>query len=181
MKKLICAAVAFGLLTAFAASANAAATDLQLWVDADGTAYLHNTTAGPVSFDGYQIASPGESKLLDPVAWDSIADRVPARIADLIAGLGAGGLTFGEANPGEGQVAELNLGGVGTLAGDGKFSLGKPFKNLGAANSASFFWSAPGTGSQTGDIVVVPEPSTLVLAGFGLIGLVGLARRRRAA
>ena len=180
MKKLICAAAALALLTAFATSANAAPTDLRIWVEVDGSAYLENTTDGPVSFDGYQIASEGKN--LDPAGWKSISDRVPAEITDLIAALGAGALTFGEANPGNANLAELNLGGVGTLPGKAKFSLGKPFINTGVAGSADgFFWSAPGTGSQTSDVVLAPEPSALVLAGFGLIGLVGLARRRRAA
>ncbi len=114
--------VALGAFTALAGSANAAAADLRIWVDVDGTAYLENVTDNPVSFDGYQISS--EDHNLNPAGWDSISDRVPGRINEVIAGLGAGALTFGEANPGSSNLAELNLGGVGALPGKAKFSLG---------------------------------------------------------
>ena len=179
MKKLFCAAAALALLTAFAGSASAV-TDIDLWIDVDGTAYLRNNTAGPLSFDGYQIAS--ESKALDPAGWDSISDRIPARINDLIGALGAGALTFGEANPGEGNLAEVNLGGAGTLAAGAKFSLGHPFKTGVDPTGQDFFFKlTSGTAGIPGDITVVHEPSTFVLAGLGLVGVAGLARRRRAA
>lgn len=181
MKKLFCAAVALGLLTAFAGSAGAI-TPLQIWVDADGSAYLNNTTDKAISFDGYQIAS--ESNRLDPAGWNSIADHVAGGdIAGVIGALGAGGLTFGEANPSAGNLAELNLGGAGTLQPGAKFAIGKPF--LDKANNdatADFFYKLnTSPSSVAGDIVNVPEPSTFVLGGLGLVGLVGLIRRRRAA
>jgi hypothetical protein len=163
---LLFAAVAIGLLTVFAESASAAPEDLQIWVDPDGTAYIYNTTAWPISFDGYQITS--ESKNLDPVAWDSISDRFPARINELIGTLGVGSVGFGEANPTDTNLAELNLSGVGTLAAGAKFSLGKPFKswlpNLPVGDD--FFWKG------------VPEPSTWLLATLAALGCAAIRRRR---
>jgi hypothetical protein len=38
---------------------------------------------------------------------------------------------------------------------------------------------SPSTGSHTFTMVPLPEPSTFVLAALGLVGLIGLARRRR--
>lgn len=160
-------------LTAFSGTANAAATDLRLWVDVDGTAYLENTTDQPVSFDGYQIAS--EAKDLDPAGWDSISDRIPGRITELIAALGAGALSFGEANPSSANLAELNLGGVATLPAKGKFSLGRPF-----ADCPNFYWSAPGTGAQDGTFCGIPEPSTWLLATLAGLALAGSLCERSA-
>ncbi|MFO0896417.1 MAG: PEP-CTERM sorting domain-containing protein [Pirellulales bacterium] len=180
MKKLFCAAVALGLLSL--AGVASAATPLRIWVDVDGSAFLENTTDAAISFDGYQIAS--ETNRLDPAGWKSISDYVAGgAITDVIAALGPGGLTFGEANPGAGNLAELNLGGVGTLQGHAKFAIGKPFLDK-AQNDATadFFYKVGGQQNSTpGDITNVPEPSTFVLGGLGLVGLVGLIRRRRAA
>src|SRR5690242_18660159 len=92
---------------AMSAGETALASALQIWVDPDGSAYLQNTTALPISFDRYQIAS--ETNRLDPAGWKSIADYVAAgQQSEVIGALGAGALTFGEANPGAGNLAELN-------------------------------------------------------------------------
>jgi hypothetical protein len=142
-----------------------------LWVEVDGTTYLHNPTDSPVSFDGYQIVSHSKS-LLDPAAWDSISDRVPGRIAELIEQLGPGALTFGEAAPTEAQLAELNLPGVATLAAGARFSLGKPFKAWSPEEFDVFFSLRPSP-SPSGPAFCVPEPESLVLAGLGLAALWG--------
>ncbi len=158
----------------FLAARVSLASDMQLWFDPDGTTYLQNTTANPISFDGYQISS--ETLALDPAGWDSISDRVPARINDLILQLGAGALTFGEANPGTGNLAEVNLGGAGTLAAGAKFSLGKPFKAGVDPMAQDFFYKLAVPPGPNGPIVllgaIVPEPSTCVLAALAGLGLV---------
>ncbi len=171
---LLRSAVLVGLIALLARSADAAASDLGLWFDVDGTVYLHNTTSASLSFDGYQIVS--EAGLLDPSGWDSISDRIPARITDLISQLGAGSLTFGEANPTAFSLAELNLGGVATLPAHGKFSLGKPFKSFfDACSLEGFFWSAPGTGAQAPSGPICPEPSAWLLAALAALGGVAFA------
>ena len=40
-------------------------------------------------------------------------------------------------------------------------------------------WGAPYVGMELADIVPIPEPSTMVLVGLGLLGAVGLRRRHR--
>ncbi|MFO0897856.1 MAG: PEP-CTERM sorting domain-containing protein [Pirellulales bacterium] len=179
---LFCAAGAVSLIAAFAELASAA-TPLVIWVEVDGSAYLRNTTSAPISFDGYQIAS--ETHRLDPAGWKSIADYVAGgQIAEVIAALGPGGLTFGEANPGPGNLAELNLGGVGTLQPGAQFGIGKPFLDRGYVSvdvTADFFYKIGGVQNATpGDIISPdPEPSTWLLATLAALGVVATRRRWR--
>jgi hypothetical protein len=163
IRRAVLAAAVFALV-----GPTARAADLTLLIDPDGTTYIKNTTAGAISFDGYQIAS--ETNGLDPVNWNSISDQVAANPLDVIALLGAGALTFGEANPNAGNVAEVNLGGAATLQGGAKFAIGKPF---GFGGFEVEFWAKRPTSPNTlpGEIVVVPplegpEPSTFVLAAL---------------
>lgn len=166
----------FGWVLAYLAVPAVAMTELGLFVDVDGTAYLYNSTASPLPFDGYQIVS--ETKDLNPMEWTSIADRVAGgQITEVIAALGPGGLTFGEANPSEGNLAELNLGGAATLqpGWGGKFAIGRPFIGPGWWGNNQFFYHAPGaTAAIPGDIFVVPEPSTWLLLLVGSIAALTL-------
>lgn len=142
---------------------------VRLLVNWDGSTWLWNTGAGQLSFDGYQIAS--ESGGLDPHGWLSISDYVGSgQVATVIGALGASSLTFGEANPGPSNLAELNLGGVGTLQAGAQFYIGRPFRSLDEVQRSSFFYSQPGTGSQSGaiELVQVPEPGALALLAIGL-------------
>ncbi|MFO0899535.1 MAG: PEP-CTERM sorting domain-containing protein [Pirellulales bacterium] len=151
---------------------------MELWVDVDGTTYLHNTTAAPLSFDGYQIVS--ENNRLDPAGWKSISDYVAGgQIAEVLGNLGAGGLTFGEANPGPGNLAELNLGGAGTLQAGAKFSIGKPFLDFNAYLGANAFYKVPGESTARPMDGAFPEPSTWLLAVLAAAGLAVIRRRSR--
>ncbi|MFO0899954.1 MAG: hypothetical protein U0836_21185 [Pirellulales bacterium] len=152
--------------------------DLRLLVGWDGSAWLWNTTASPLSFDGYQIAS--ETQILNPQGWKSIADYVSGgEVAAVIQALGAGGLTFGEANPNAGSLAELSLSGVATLQGGAQFYIGHPFRNPFEARQAQFFYKIAGTQNSTAgtiDFVGIPEPGGLTLLVCGLAALF-VARR----
>lgn len=174
----LCVAITMGLVAAFARMASAT-TPLEIWVDPDGSAYLYNTTARPFSFDAYQIFS--ETDRLDPAGWKSIADYVAGgQIADVTAALGPGGLTFLEANPGPGHLAEVNLGGVATLQPGAKFAIGKPFKDLWNPDATADFvyYGRPESETAWGAIVVVPEPSTFRLAALAGLGLLAVRLRR---
>jgi hypothetical protein len=151
---------------------------LRLLVGWDGSSWLWNTGAGPVSFDGYQIAS--ETQILDPQGWKSIADYVSGgEVVAVIQALGAGGLTFGEANPGPGNLAELSLSGGATLPGGAQFYLGHPFRNPFEASQAQFFYKMSGSPNSTAgaiDFVGVPEPTGLTLLVCGLAALFAVRR-----
>ncbi len=172
------AVLTLAILSALSHSANADPQGLSLWVEADGSSFLWNPTDLPITFDGYQLAS--ETGSLDPVGWKSIADYVAGgQITDVLANLGAGALTFGEANPGTGNLAEVNLGGAGTIGPHAKFSLGKPFATL--PPSADWYYKlSSGPGGPPGEIVYAPdtpEPSTFPLAALAGLGLIAFRRR----
>lgn len=155
-----------------------AQSGLVLGYDPDLTAYLHNNTTSPISFDGYQIAS--ETKQLDPLGWRSIADQVAADPLSCVDTLGAGCLAFGEANPNPSNLAELNLAGAATLQPDAKLYLGKPFGDGGYW--VDFYYKALGTPTSSEPqhlyIQPVPEPASWLLAGLAGIAFAVEARRR---
>ena len=159
--------------------ATAGPPGLAIWVEVDGSSYLWNPTLLPISFDGYQIAS--ETNQLDPAGWRSIADAVMEDTNSVLAGLGAGALTFGEATPGAGNLAELNLGGAATLQPDAKWFIGAPFESLPPGRDLIFFYKIPGqTDAPPGEIVYAPdtpEPSTFLLAALAGLGLLVVRRR----
>lgn len=153
-----------------------AVTPLALWVDADGTSYLWNTTGDPLTFDGYQIESAAGK--LDPVGWKSIADQVLTNTIGVIGGLGPGALSFGEAAPiSESTLAEINMAQAGTLNAGAKFSIGKPFSTLPPSADALGGWQGPTGGSM--DIVYAPEPAAWLLAGMAGFGCWVFRRRPR--
>jgi hypothetical protein len=172
------------VILAVAASAEVAtaqpqsSTPLELWVDPDGTTYLFNTTAVPINFDGYQITS--ETNSLDPAGWKSIADYISGGdFATVIGALGPGGLTFGEANPSAGNLAELNLGNAGTLQGGAKFAIGKPLLRIvDPGFAANFYYKVAGNPNSIQGAInpTGPEPSTFVLAALAGIGLLAMRR-----
>jgi hypothetical protein len=158
-----------------------AAPPLFVWIDPDGTAYLHNTTDAPISFDGYQIAA--ESNVLDVAGWNSIGDQVAADPQAVLAALGAGALAFGEANPSAVNLAELNISGSATLPGQGKFAIGKPF-GVGGYDVQFFYKILGNPNSTPGDNILhvpripFPEPATWLLATLAALGYVAVRRRR---
>lgn len=173
------ALLAAAMCACFGEAAKAGAP-LTLWIDPDGTSYIQNTTASAISFDGYQIAS--ETNDLDPARWNSISDQAAANPLDVIAQLGAGALGFGEANPGAGNLAELNVAGIATLQGGAKFAIGKPF-GFGGFTVEFFSKVAGSVNGGVSDIVIVPpltgpEPSTFVLAALAGACLVAVRVRR---
>jgi hypothetical protein len=156
----------------------AAPKDMTLWIDVDGTAYLRNNRPIPLTLDGYQITS--EAAALDPVGWNSISDQAAANPLDVIALLGAGALTFGEANPNSGNLSELNLGGAATLEAGATFAIGKPFLDHRTPDdTAMFIFKSPMYGSALGigDIIYAPEPSASLLAALAGVGLLAVRRR----
>ncbi len=120
-------------LLALTGPAGRAVAQLALEIDPLGQAFLANDGSKELAFDGYLIIS--NKGLLSPKGWSSIADQVQSNPGQVIASLGSGGLTFGEANPEAKALAELNIGGAGVLQPGAEFSIGYPFaKAVGPAS-----------------------------------------------
>lgn len=126
---------------------------LALLVYPDGRAALKNTNDTPLAFNGYQLDS--EQNDLDPAHWKSISDYVAGgELQTIISQLGAGALSFGEASPASGNLAELNLGGSGVLQAHAEFAIGKPFQEFPPA--FTFYYAVPSEpSSHAGPVVFV--------------------------
>jgi hypothetical protein len=146
------------------------ASDLEVWIDIDGSAYLYNTTALPLSFTNYTLSS--DANKLDPAGWKSIADQVVENPSAVISQLGASALLFGEASPGQSNLSELTISPPGaTLQPFAKFAIGKPFINSAAWVDVTGTYLPAGSVTQQPMQVGLPEPSTFLLAVVAGLGL----------
>lgn len=158
--------------------------DLCLQVDPGLEATLLNPSNAPIAFDGYTLACEVDG-CLDPNGWVSIVDSVAADASFVIAELGLGALSFGEAGvPNDHQLSELNIAGQAVLQPGATWRLGHPFPLsardlMQAVDSGALTFTLSGRGIvlQAG-IECMPEPSSLALAAFGAAGC-GLFVRRK--
>jgi hypothetical protein len=171
---------------------------MKMTVDmATGAATLTNidNPAGPYNVDGIEIWSV--SGQLNPTGWESIADAVVNRPLDVINGLGAGALSFGELAATTGNCAEATLSGMATFPAGTPWTIGTPVvatpggtdtvtyttEMVDGLTDLKFFYHTPTAGGDKmlGVLelqnVVVPEPATMSLLAFGGIGM--LLRRKR--
>ena len=197
--RVVTCAVVLGLV---AMVANAAEMDsrLQLVIQADGSTTIEYTGATDYAvFDGYQILSLGgnllpgnvgdNTKLGPPIedydgyipgTWKSIFDyKISGEGGTVDATLGGGAASFAEANPTALQVAEINQGGVGFLIVDATWSIGT-VSGAPSVEDLTFLWHEPTGGDGTtweGEVIVIPEPTTMAVLGLGLVGFI--ARKKR--
>lgn len=81
------------------------------------------------------------------------------------------------------QGAESGTWEVPAILASGTYTVGGTLPSiLETANlGATVFSAATGIESATADVVIgaIPEPTTIAMAGMGLIGMIGVARRRK--
>lgn len=153
----------------------------------DGSLILRSNDGADASWDGYTLTC--ETGCLDPDGWYSIADAVADGPQWVTNNLGRGALSFGEANPSNFHLSELNVSGGARLGADRYWYLGKPF-NVSTSELHKLYdegklrTSASGNGSVVdADLgcfrVCIPEPSSLVLAGLAAGALTFLSRRKK--
>jgi hypothetical protein len=148
---------------------------MTLTFDGAGNATLTNNTGSAVNVDVYEIWSAGNN--LDPVGWESIADAVVVRPLDVMNGLGAGALSFGELTATTGLLAEGNLSNSAAFQPAAAWSIGKPFDPGQTAEDLTFYYARPETPGDKYLGEIVPEPATMGLLAVG--GVLTLLRRRR--
>ena len=149
---------------------------LTLLIDVNtGDTWLKNTSAGLLSFNGYEIWSAGG--LLDPAGWYSIADAVVAQPVDVMLTLGVGALSFGEMMATPDLLTEVSLSNNATLQMGSMWYIGQPAPQASLADLSFFYHTQTSGGDKyAGGIEIIPEPATLGLLAIG--GLAMLRRRR---
>lgn len=169
------------LIFFWAPCASAQLADFCWAIDAGAELSLENRGSGPGSFDGYTISC--EAGCLDVDGWRSIGDAVAADALEVIAALGSGALSFGEANPSANALSELNISGVATLQPGASWSFGTPFAGTLSqlqqwTDSGAIRYSLSDSGVVHRPLCTIPEPSSLLLIVL-CAPTAGLVARRR--
>lgn len=176
MKTLLTALV----IVAIAGSASAATKgplDVQLF--ADGTAAIVNNGAMAFQFDGYTLLSAGG---LLPADVKGINDNTWLDLVGFPAMLGLTvqeATAFQEMSATATNFSEVTMSTAATLQAGDMINLGGGFAAYGPADGTFTYVDSSlpvGETSFYGDIIPVPEPTTMSLLGLGVLALV---RRRR--
>jgi len=193
MKRCLASILAWIALAALAAAPVFAQDTMGLWIDPDGSTYIKNLSATKTFvIDGYTISA--ESNDLIPMdydgtkgwkAFEDILTQFPEEMSLLQQQFGGAAVSMGSASPAGGNLTELTLNPSGLSFSPGEqWFIGKPFTinpfgpgGLPLTNYRFQYKTVDSLSQVVG--VIVPEPSTLVLATLAGLGLVAMRWRRR--
>jgi hypothetical protein len=149
----------------------------EIYVD-DGTigslSSLHNSLGGFTNFNPAPPLNPGNLPSGNNVDPDFVATE--AFSADTASGPPANGINEAADILGIVYNTSGGLTGVDDDIADGSIRVGLHVRSIGAAAESDSFIN---TGGPTIIEDPIPEPSTIILLGFGLLSLVGITVRRK--
>jgi len=134
-----------------------------------GTTFDIDSTVFTIVTDGDAIDIDDEDFIL--TSTGSILGGTGSFSGSFIVG---GGLLTGTFS----DLTVLDLGGDGTFGGDVIYTGGSLQGALAGGRIEGFFSATLGSGGKVGEVTVVPVPAAVWLFGSGLLGLVGVARRK---